>query len=508
MRVFVLQPRNKARPPQSGGLAATCRGRCGVALLYTALLWLFAGLCNADTFEDNRLPLLGDSTSSIFSLQQEHRLGQAWLMAFRSQVETVHDPLLEDYIEDLTYRLATHSDLSDRRLQTVIVNNRTINAFAVPGGIIGVHNGLVLEAETEAQLASVLSHELAHLSQRHFARGVEAQKRNALPAMAGLLAGIIIAATTGSDAGIATIQASQAAALQSQLRYSRLHEQEADRAGMQTLVKAGFNPNAAAAMFEHMQKAYRYAGNRPPEFLLTHPVTERRINDTRNRARQYPRTMYTDNLVYQLMRARVEVSFFSNSRNAVDVFKGRLEQKTRYPDADQFGLVLALTKVGEYREAQQQLQPLRDADPQQLAYIVAQAELYNASGQYRQAIALLQQKLSLNPGNHPLTMLLAEALLKANQPHKAAELLQEHSRRRPRDPQVWYLLAETHGLAGDIVGVHQARAEYFVLNGILDKAATQLGYALPLVHQDHIAVAKIKERIRQIKQMKEDMKQL
>lgn len=454
------------------------------------------------------LPSLGNSSSGIISLQQEYQLGRAWLSAFRSQVKTVADPLLQDYLEDLTYKLATHSELKDRRLEIVIVDSQVINAFAVPGGVIGVHNGLLMHAQTEAQLASVLAHELGHLSQRHFARSVEARKRNAIPNMAGLLAGIILAATQGGDSGLAAIAATQAASLQSQLRYSRLHEQEADRVGMKTMVRANFDPNASAAMFEQMQKASRYAGNRPPEFLLTHPVTESRISDARNRARQYPRKIYTDKLEYQLMRARVELHFSTNNQQAVERFRVKTKGNSHYPDADQYGLVLALINNGELKEAAERLTPLRKSDPNGISYIIAEAELLIAGKQYNKAIELLNSALSINPENHPLTITLARALLDASQPHKAEAVLKKHTARKPNDPYVWYLLAETHGLAGNIVGVHQARAEYFVLNGVLDRAETQLGYALPLVKQDHLATARIKERIVQIKRLQQALKNL
>ncbi|MEE8058726.1 MAG: M48 family metalloprotease [Pseudomonadales bacterium] len=462
----------------------------------------------AQVKKDIQLPELGDTSSGMFSLEKEYQLGRAWLKVFRSRVHVVSDPLLQDYIEDLTYKLATYSELKDRRLDIMMVNNRSINAFAVPGGVIGVHNGLLLQADTEAQLASVLAHELGHLSQRHFARSIEVQKRNTIPNMAGLLAGIILAATAGGDAGMAAIAATQAANLQNQLRYSRLHEQEADRVGMQTMVRADMDPSAAAGMFEIMQRSYRYASNRPPEFLLSHPVTESRISDARNRSRQYPRKMYTDNPHFQLMRTRVELSFIGNNNDAVKRFRSKLSANTRYPDADQYGLVLALTANSEFDEAQMLLNTLRAATPGELSYLIAQVELDIASGKLREAIDLLNKALSLSPNNHPLTMSLANALLKANQPHRAEQVLKEHATRKPNDPSIWYLLAETHGLAGNIVGVHQARAEYFVLNGVLDKAAKQLTYALPLVKQDHLTTVKINERIKQIKQMEVTMKNL
>lgn len=454
------------------------------------------------------LPELGDASSGMFSFEQEYQLGRAWLRIFRSQVATVSDPLLQDYVEELTYKLATFSELKDRRLDIVVVNNRSINAFAVPGGVIGIHNGLLLHAETEAQMASVLAHELAHLSQRHFARSVEAQKRSAIPNMAGLLAGIILAATTGGEAGMAAIAAAQAASLQNQLRYSRLHEQEADRSGMQTMVRANMDPSAAAGMFEIMQQTYRYAGNRPPEFLMTHPVTESRISDTRNRARQYPRKMYTDNAHYQLMRARIELSFMENSQTAVKRFHTKTAANKSPTAADQYGLVLALTANGNLEEAQQRLDVLLKNSPRELPYLLAQAELNMAAGEYLEATTLLRRELAITPGNHPLTMALAKSLLKANQAHQAEVILQDHSNRKPNDPSVWHLLAETHGLAGNIVGVHKARAEYFVLNGALTIAIRQLNYALPLVAQNHLETVRINERILQIKRMEMQMKNL
>ncbi len=477
-------------------------------LIITLIAVIQATATQGQSQNNIELPELGDVSSSTFSLEKEYRLGRAWLKVFRSQVDVVEDPLLQDYVEELTYKLAANSELKDRRLDMVIVNNKAINAFAVPGGVIGIHNGLVLQAETEAQLASVLSHELAHLSQRHFARSVEAQKRSAIPTMAGLLAGIVLAATAGGDSGMAAIAATQAANLQNQLRYSRLHEQEADRAGMQTMAQADMDPNAAAGMFEVMQRLSRYSGNQMPEFLRTHPVTDNRISDARNRARQYPRKMYTDSHQFQLMQTRVEFSFFSNAKEAAKHFQSKINSGDRHPDANQYGLVLALTASGELEQAQRLLNTLRESSPNEIPYLVAQAELDMAAGKLRESINLLTQKLAITPGNHPLTMTLAKALLKANQAHKAEAVLKEHVKRQPNNPSVWYLLAETHGLAGDIVGVHQARAEYFVLNGALDLAAKQLSYALPLVTNNDLTTTRIQERIRQINQMEAEMRNL
>jgi predicted Zn-dependent protease len=473
------------------------------------LTYLLASAPSSAAETNVDLPELGDSASSLFSSQQEYNLGRAWLKAFRSQIRTDPDPLLQDYLEDLVYKIAAHSQVRDRRLQVVVVDNRAINAFAVPGGVVGVHNGALLVANTEAELASVLSHELAHLSQRHFARGVEQQQRASIPTMAALLGSLVLAATAGGDAGIAAMTATQAAALQNQLTFSRENEQEADRVGMSTLVDTGYDPNAFGTMFDNMQASMRYSSGRNiPEFLLTHPLTESRISDARNRAREYPRNVYVDSLDYQLMRARVEVHFADNPAEAIKRFKARLRSGSRSPEADHYGLAIAYLAQGDPVNARDNLASLLAKDPRRIAYVIADAQIDVAGGQLEQAAQKLQKQLAIVPDNHALTMAYADTLLKSNQPQRAEALLTEHSKTHSEDPSVWYLLAETHGLAGNIVGVHQARAEYFVLTGVLDKAQQQLKYALPLVKNDNLTTAKIEARIRQVEDLKTAMKKL
>jgi len=248
--------------------------------------------------EGLKIPNLGQTSTSLFSTDYEHQLGRTWLKIFRSQAPTVDDPLLYAYLESLVFDLVSHSELQDRRIELVIVDNPSINAFAVPGGIIGVNNGLFMYAQTEDEFATVIAHEIAHLSQRHFSRRVEQAQANAPLNIAGMLAGILLAATTGTDAGLAAMTATQAALQDQQLRYSRANEAEADRVGMRTLYEAGYDPYAAPAMFERMLASNRYnSGNRIPEFLRTHPLSENRIADTRNRAMQYPKRIRPTSLI-------------------------------------------------------------------------------------------------------------------------------------------------------------------------------------------------------------------
>jgi beta-barrel assembly-enhancing protease len=297
--------------------------------------------------EDLKLPNLGESSTSMFSSEFEHQLGRAWLGVFRGQVPTVEDPLLFDYLDNLIYKLVTHSKLEDRRIDLVIVDNPTINAFAVPGGVIGIHNGLLLWAETEDELATVLAHEIAHLSQRHFSRGVEFQQKMQPLTLAAMLASLVLMATTGGDTGMAALSATQAAAQNSSLRFSRSNEQEADRIGMQMIVDADMDPYAAPTMFERMLQATRYSNSdQVPEFLRSHPLSESRVADTRNRARKYPKKGREPDLEYQLMRARVVTQLTDTPEEAVARFRGELEGTPHSREAARMLPALSWTPFG------------------------------------------------------------------------------------------------------------------------------------------------------------------
>ena len=462
-----------------------------IRLLLILLYLPFVNL-PANAAGDYKLPEFGEGNS--VSLNQEYYLGRAWLMSFRRQAPIVSDALLQDYVENLIYHLVVSSQLRERRLEIVLVKNKTINAFAVPGGIVGIHTGLIAEAENEAQFASVLTHELAHLSQRHFARGLESRKASSAMSMAGLLGGLVAIAAGAPDAGMAAVMGSQAASQQSQLRYSRQYEQEADRIGMQNQVAAGLDPGGAAGMFNVMMDGSRNYGSQPPEFLLTHPLTQNRIADAKNRAATYPKRIYQDSPEFQLMRSRVEVSFFDDSKNAVAQFRTRLAKGGKNAVAVQYGLILALTENGEFAEARKLLKPMREFRPNSIVYLVAEANIDIAAGDYDTAIAMLEKNLALLPGNHPITMSLAEAYEKDGYYEKADKLLSKHVRKHSSDANLWYLLAEVQGQSGNILGLHQSRAEYFALNGAMKQAIEQLNLALPLA-TNNVTVERIHTRI-------------
>jgi predicted Zn-dependent protease len=459
---------------------------------FIALPFLLIQPSHADVSED--LPVLGDASSSLISPELERQIGQDFLKQIHAQLPTIDDPILKYYISRQLSQLVQHSQLKENILSVVVIDSEQINAFAAPGPVVGVNLGLMLHAQDIHEYSSVMAHELAHVSQRHFARGVDQSRNQALPTIASLLAAIIIGAVGGGDAGIAAISASQAAAQSNQLRYSRGREQEADRIGLNTLVRAGMDPDAMSRMFERMQRNYRFSRT-PPEFLLTHPLSDTRIADAKSQAREYPKREYTDSVDYAMMRTRAQIEYAENPAQAVAQFEKAVRDDPESVSA-RYGLAVAQSRAGDHKDAIVAGDALFTSNPQKILYIAAYAELLIAGNRLDQAIRLLSQQLAINPDNAPLAALYADALAKDQQYLESEAVLERQSLVNGNDVDVWYNLAEISGKAGDIVGVHQARAEYFALHGAYHRAIQHLEYARRLVSQNNSQLqARLDQRI-------------
>ncbi len=473
-------------------------------LLASLLLVVGVALLLPRAIAQPRLPTLGDRISGTVSLEEEYRMGQQFLAQIRRSAPTIPDALLNSYLENITYRLASRSELRDHRLSFVIIDSEELNAFAAPGGIIGVNTGLFLNAENEAEFASVMAHEIAHISQRHFARGVDEAQAGRIPYLATLLASVIVMATSDSQHGAAAATAAQGIALSNQLRFSRSNEAEADRVGQNTMFNAGIDPGAMGSLFERLVALNRL-GSRPPEFLLSHPVTESRVADARSRAVRYPSRSYMDNLEYYLMRARVVNHYAPDKRALVADYERRRAQPRSglEEDAFNYGLAVAYWENEQYAPAGRLLDQLLEKEPNRISYVVTRAENLIRQGEQGMAIPYLRRHLEINPNNHALTMTLAEALTENRAYDAAAELLDAHTLVRPDDHHIWYQLAEVQGQAGDIGQVHQARAEYFTLVGDFPAARSQLQYALRLEQESGSAPAEVERLLQKISELEQ-----
>lgn len=476
------------------------------AILLSSALTMYPGASTAGPVD---LPSLGDATSGIISQQQEYELGRTWLKVLRSQTPMISDAQLKDYLERLIFRLAGSSELQDHRLVPLVIDSPVLNAFAAPGGIVGVNTGLFLYAETEAQFAAVLAHELAHLSQRHYARNVEEARNKSIPTAAAILGSIILMATAGGDAGAAALTSTVAGVQSSRLRFSRQFEREADNIGINTLTKAGFDPQAMPEIFELMNKASRF-GSRPPEFLLTHPVTENRIADSRARADQLStQTLKASkgSLNYQLMRMRAAILNNSNPNELIKQLSKELEAGlSSAPAVTRYGLALANMKTRNFKVADQYLTPLLKDNPNNLHLIMTRAILDADTGKANEGIARLDKALEINPGSYPIMATRAEVLTKQQKYSEARDELLKLSRARPDDPDIWFALAEVQGQANDILGLHQSRAEYFFLNGNLDDAIKHLQYARKMVGDNFSLKSKLDKKLADMMNYRQKMK--
>jgi len=459
----------------------------------------------------NDLPNLGDG-SNLSNPKQEYLLGRALLGILRKELGQITDPALKEFIENSVYKLAETSQLQDRELEFIIVDSNQINAFAAPGGVVGVNGGIFLHAETEAEYASIMAHELAHLSQRHYIRGLEARQKLQMPLMAAILAGAIAAASGSAEVGMAAIATGQAAAFQTTQGFSRQVEQEADRIGIINLAKAGFDPHAMPNMFERMLKQYQY-GEKAPEFFLTHPVTESRIADTKGRAEQIIKennNYKKDSFAYQIMRIRMQIYYEKSKALTVKKFQNLANQNKKTNDNDiyKYGYILALSNDNQFNEAIKLLEELLKKYPNNFYYNLLYVEILAKVDKHSTYLPVLEKLLKQYPNNYVVKQYQIDYLIAQNNWNEANKLLNNLLKVRSFDPEVWQQSVQVRGNLGDLTGLHQAQAEYLILHGEYTAALQQLGLAKKYSGPILQLLAKIDNREQQVISLQKIAKQL
>lgn len=300
----------------SAGLSAILR-RCAAAVI------LVCTVCRP-LHATVELPNIGDSSETVLSIEQEQRLGEAFMRNLRQTLKIVNDPEVDAYIQNLGYRLVAGTDTFGRSFSFFVVQDSDINAFAGPGGYIGINSGLILMTQSEDELASVIGHEIAHVTQRHLARTFEAASKMSLPMTAAVIAAIILGTKQG-QLGEAALAATAAGSIQSQINFTRDNEKEADRVGIQILAAAGYDPRAMPLFFERLQRAMRGQEDAQISFLQTHPVTHERIADSLNRAEQYHITPAPHGDSYEFIKAKLRVITDNDPQHSVLFFSKALE---------------------------------------------------------------------------------------------------------------------------------------------------------------------------------------
>lgn len=441
-----------------------------------------------------RLPDMGAPDQVAISAHKEREIGRSMLLELRRKDKLVADPEVSRYVRRLGRRLAAASDEPGLTFTFFTIDDPAINAFAAPGGYIGVNTGLITATESESELAAVIAHEIAHVTQRHIARRVEAVDRMAVPSIAALLAAVAIGSQDG-QAGAAALAAAQAGALQYQIDFTRANEKEADRVGIQTLARSDYDPHSMASFFERLQTATRYY-SRPPEYLSTHPVTVNRIADSRSRAESFPYRQYPDSRAYALVRAKLRVQMAESPREAVERMTRALESgQYRDETAARYGVALAQRAAGRLEAARAGLRALFEAHPEHIPLRYELARTAARAGDPEAALELFSEGLELYPSDRMLAAGYAELLLTEGRPARAREVLARHIADYGGNARLHRLRARAEELSGHPVAAHMALAEHHYAAGDLEAAIAQLERARRQGGADDYQASRIAARL-------------
>ncbi len=446
----------------------------------------------------NQLPELGDYSATVVAASEEKALGREFMRDARRRLAFVNDAELEDYLNRLGRRLAENSDDPGTDFTFYLVKDASLNAFAVPGGHIAIHTGLILATQHESELASVLAHEIAHITQRHLPRMIAAVKNQTIPMTAAIIAAILL----GGQAGQAALAATNASILERQLRYSREFESEADAIGIRALARSGFDPRSMPIFFERMQQWARIRESNAPEFLRTHPLTTDRIAESLSRAERYASVQDRDETDFLHTQAKIRALYSEKSEQAVQYFESAINDARNAVDhpVDRYGYALALMASSQYDRARTEIKTLLSVRPQDPRYLVAEAEIELNAGNYEHALARHRAAREQHPNLVFLEHYLASALLKTGRAQEAKEVIRGVLLKHQTEPRLYEMLARAEGDLGNALGAHQALAEYHYLLGNSREALRQLRLARNYVGDSFYAKASIDARVEEIEQ--------
>ena len=477
------------------------------AFLVSCALVAGVGMGHAHAQQRNDLPTIGTAAGGTMSIDRERLIGDYYMREIRALAPIVEDPVLREYLTDLGNQLVRHSNNVRFPFSFFWVRDPNINAFAFLGGYVGVHTGLIEQALDESELASVLAHEVAHVTQRHIARNMERMQSSAPVSLAQVLGGLVLA-MANPQLGMAVMTGSIAGLQQRQINYTRQFELEADRFGMNSLHAAGFDPHGAPRFFGRLAAQYRYS-TQIPQYLVTHPLPEARIGDTRARADSLGGRSLEPSLDFELAKARVAIRYSSTPARDNYVHMQTNERRLRSSNGHQhaiaatrYGQALALFAMERYADADELIQTLHADDPLNLFYIDTIADIWIAQQRFDEVIDFLTRAYIRRPNNQVITLNLAYAANHAAEYELAVKILQDYLLRNRDDRVAYELLYEAHQKAGNSVAMHEAMAELHILRGLFEPAIEELHHAFSKTTEHReLSRQRIQGRIEQVRQL-------
>lgn len=428
------------------------------------------------------LPQIGEPADNTLSPLQEKQLGARVMSQLYGGGYVLEDPEISDYISTMGWKLAAASSTTPPPLTFFVVNDPRINAFALPGGFIGFNAGLLLASEHESEVAGVMGHELAHVTQRHLARTAEDTEVANIATWLAVIAAII-AGSADPDVVIGALSLGQTLSYQRQVSYTRAHEQEADRIGIQTMSKAGFDPISMSTFFQKLEQQSRLYGTGVPEILRTHPLNTNRVAEARARAAEMPVVKHDDPVEFGLMRARARVMSSERPSLAVDHFAGKLDAGQDSTE-NRYGLALALEQLGQYPRAHEILAPLVSKYPRQVNVQMLEGKLQMLTGDPADGLATLERMIRTYPRYAPAILGYAEGLMAAQRPEDARQVLLSHEQALGVQLQTYNLLAQAARESGNMVEASYQMASYLFMRGDAGNAMAQLDAGLRLPEID------------------------
>ena len=451
------------------------------------------------------LPDIGTTAGGTLSINQELQMGDFYVRQLRASAPLINDPLLNQYINQLGMRLVAHANSVRTPFHFYLIRNDEINAFAFFGGNVVLHSALFRTSDNESQLASVMAHEISHVTQRHLARAMEEQQRNAPLTWVGAL-GSILLAMANPQAGMAGLAGTLAGTQQGIISFTQGNEQEADRIGIQVLQRAGFDPQAMPTFLQKLADQSRFAF-KPPEILLTHPLPDSRLADTRNRASQMPPVVVQSSQDYFMAKVRA-LGMYATGQNQLneDLLAEWSKGNARQQQAAQYGRAILFLEAKSFTNAQKIIAPLLAKDPNNVWYLDIMTDIDLGLNQPQQAVKRLTA-VKASASNPVLQLNLANALLEAKQPAAATRILNRYTWAHPDDSNAWDLLAQASAAQNLRDEELSARAEGLALTGQLDQAITTLTSASAQVKLGSLKQARYDARIDQLRQLQQRFRQ-
>ncbi|MBK8121824.1 MAG: M48 family metallopeptidase [Sulfuritalea sp.] len=450
------------------------------------------------------LPDLGEAAQTEFSPAMERRIGESVMLEIRRDPAWLGDPEVNAYLNRLGNRLSSHSEESRQDFEFFALRDPTLNAFALPGGYVGVHTGLILAAATESELASVLAHEVSHVTQHHLARLMNKAGQGQMTSLLALAVAILVARSS-PDLAMGAAMAGQGAAIQNQLNYSRDFEREADRLGLGLLERSGFDIRGMSSFFERLQRFGRLYENSAPGYLRTHPLTTERLADMGNRIQGRPYKQVEDSLEFQLVRAKLRAQE-GTPREAVKEFETRLKDRSFAGSeaAMRYGLAQAMLRDGNLPAAETELGELRRLKAQSPMIETLAARLRLKQGDAPAAVQILRAAQLRYPQDRAIAYGLVESLLEAGLPQEAIRFIEDDLLSYPADAQMHALQAKTYSLLGKRLQQHRAQAEAYALQGQVPAAVEQLELAQKSGDGDFYEHSQVDARLREMKKRMAD----